>query len=258
MTNIVVDSMSNASDRGYRALADLAEAAQGLDYRVVGGHMVQLLLYVYPTELAVRRGTSDADGGINHMTAAGLSLHESLLNRGYSARSGNHYVRNTQNELMEVDLLVPGSPGPGRTELLGGRTFDAIPGLALALAAPAIELTVKARLLAGGEVEFTVPIPGIEIALIMKAMAMATRDAAKDLTDLCSLLEMAHEHMASLNWKLDKPDAVAKGHRKDGARALYNIVALADSGQIQPDPPRTAPARIAALIRKYVAEPPKG
>lgn len=34
---------SNAADLGLRALADLAEAAEGHDYRVVGGHMVHIL-----------------------------------------------------------------------------------------------------------------------------------------------------------------------------------------------------------------------
>lgn len=52
MTAINVISMSNAADLGYRALADVAAASEGIplaDYRIVGGHMVQMLMQVYPT-----------------------------------------------------------------------------------------------------------------------------------------------------------------------------------------------------------------
>jgi hypothetical protein len=253
---ISVDSISQASDLGYRALADLAAAAEGLDYRVVGGHMVQLLMYVYPCELAVRRGTSDADAGIDGLTAAGLELHHQLLARDYRATAGSHYVKGDDEELIEVDLLVPRTLNQ-RTEELGGRVFDAIPGLALALNQDPIDLSVLVRLLAGDELQFSVPIPGIEVALMMKALAMQTRSAKKDLTDLCSLLEMAHLHRASLNWKLDNPEAVAKGHRRDGARALYQIVDEVERGTIPDVPPRTPPARMAALIKRHVAAPPK-
>lgn len=253
---IVVDSVSQASDLGYRALADLAAAAAGLDYRVVGGHMVQLLMYVYPCELAVRRGTSDADAGIHGMTAAGLELHHQLLARDYKASAGSHYVKGEDDELIEVDLLVPRKLNE-RTEELGGRVFDAIPGLALALSQEPILLSVRARLLSGDELGFSVPVPGIEVALMMKALAMQTRSAQKDLTDVCSLLEMAHLHRASLDWKLDNPEVVAKGHRRDGARALHQIVNQVERGTIPAAPPRTPPARMAALIRRHVAVPPR-
>ncbi|WP_157731911.1 hypothetical protein [Arthrobacter sp. YN] len=218
--------------------------------------MVQLLMYVYPCELAVRRGTSDADAGIDGMTAAGLKLHHQLLARDYRATAGSHYVKGEDGELVEVDLLVPRTLN-ARTEELGGRTFDAIPGLGLALSQEPIDLSVVARLLAGGELKFSVPIPGIEVALIMKALAMQTRSAPKDLADLCSLLEMAHLHKASLDWKLDKEEAVLKGHRRDGARALHQIVAQVELGAVAHEPPRTPPPRMAALIKRHVAVPPK-
>ncbi|WP_041810966.1 hypothetical protein [Rhodococcus jostii] len=40
---------------GPSALADLAAAAAGKNYRIIGGHMVHILSHVYPTEAAVAR-----------------------------------------------------------------------------------------------------------------------------------------------------------------------------------------------------------
>jgi len=82
MKTINVISTSNAANLGYRALADVADAAAGLnygEYRIVGGHMVQLLFHVYPTETAMQRTTADADAGIKQATAAGQALHERIL-----------------------------------------------------------------------------------------------------------------------------------------------------------------------------------
>jgi hypothetical protein len=82
-------SMSNASDLEYLALADVVAA--GIDtatYRIVGGHMVQLLIHVYPTPEATERSTADADAGIKQATAVGQELHEHLLARGCTETSG--------------------------------------------------------------------------------------------------------------------------------------------------------------------------
>ncbi|MDR6438529.1 hypothetical protein J2790_003694 [Paenarthrobacter nicotinovorans] len=85
MSIINVISMSNASDLGYLALADVAAA--GIDtgtYRIVGGHMVQLLIHVYPTPEATERSTADADAGIKQATAVGQNLHAHLVAQGYT------------------------------------------------------------------------------------------------------------------------------------------------------------------------------
>ena len=68
MTEVVVNliSTSKASDNGYRALADLAAAATGMDYRIIGGHMVQILIHAFPTPKAVLRGTSRSTPELEH------------------------------------------------------------------------------------------------------------------------------------------------------------------------------------------------
>ncbi|HKU35047.1 MAG TPA: hypothetical protein VJP90_05810 [Paenarthrobacter sp.] len=157
MKAINVISTSNAADLGYKALADVAEAAQGLDheeYRIVGGHMVQLLLHVYPTAAAMQRSTADADAGIKQATAAGQALHWRLLDQGYEEAKGNHYIRRDNGQQTEIDLLVPRS-GTSKTEILNGRKFDAIPGLGFALSSTSY-LTVDAtvHLYGGGDLRF--------------------------------------------------------------------------------------------------------
>jgi len=67
---IHVISTSRAADLGYMALADVADAAQVRDYRIIGGHMVQLLLHAYPTPEAVERTTADADAGIERTNSS--------------------------------------------------------------------------------------------------------------------------------------------------------------------------------------------
>lgn len=148
MTSITVVSMSNAADLGYRAVADIA--ASGLDpiaYRIVGGHMVQLLIHVYPTPEAIERSTADADTGIDRAAAAGQDLHQHLLHNGYKDTAGNRYVKKSfDGGEMAVDLLIPHGI-VGKPEQVKGRGFDAIPGLGFALnASPIIvECTVCSK-----------------------------------------------------------------------------------------------------------------
>lgn len=266
MTAIKVISMSNAADLGYRALADVAQAAVGIphkNYRIVGGHMVQLLIHTYPTPGATERSTADADAGIDEAVAAGQDFHNQLLERGYEASKGNHYTRqNEDGGLIEVDLLIPhdgiGRPMRHATEV-NGRGFDAIPGLKFALAATPLLVDVKV-LLFGEKVDltFTVPVPDVEAALILKALAWKSRTTDKDLADISSLLEIAQLHKDALtNWGYADERLAATGQRKDAAKALHSIVEMAGRNRIKPLKGLSSPARLAALIREHIPAPPE-
>ncbi|MFJ4029432.1 hypothetical protein ACIPWF_19135 [Paenarthrobacter sp. NPDC089989] len=253
--------MSNAANLGYRALADIAEAAAGLDhdqYRIVGGHMVQLLLHVYPTDAAMQRSTADADAGIQRATAAGQALHDRLLVQGYEQAKGNHYIRRHADQQTEIDLLVPRS-GTGKTEILNGRRFDAIPGLGFALSSTSY-LTVEAtvQLFQGGSLRFTVPVPDVEAALILKALAWKSRKADKDLADISTLMEIVHEHKDALNkWGYSEDRLAATGSRKDAAAALHEIVAQAEARRIRAFKGLQSAAKLSLLIRKHIPVPAK-
>ena len=256
--DIVVTSTSNASDLGYRALADLSAAAEGLDYRVVGGHMVQLLLLAYPTPEAQKsvRATSDADAGIERPLAIGQDIHHRLLELGYTPQ-GNRYEKQTADssaDLLAVDLLVPRT-STEKTAILGDRAFDAIPGLNLAMAAEPTMIAAQVRLTRGQYLTFTVPVPNPESALVLKALAWKSRNAPKDLTDISSLLELAYLHSESLVWKLNHRDHIRKGDRRDAAHALTMLKTLLTEQRIPPAPSRSEPARMASLIHRLVLNP---
>lgn len=249
---------SNAADLGLRALADLAEAAEGHDYRVIGGHMVHILTQVYPTPDAVARVTADADAGIDTVVAGSDGLHESLLARGYELVEGNHYEApsGVENKPLEVDLLVPLTTGQRlETVVVGDRGFDAIPGLSLALNAEALDVTVHASLQSGDKLTFVVRLPDVEAAVVLKALAWQSRSADKDIGDLCSLLAIVHQHKDQLRtgWKLDQP---RKGSRGDAARALHNLLKMIDRQQRIGGLTMAAP-KLGALIRTHISEPPR-
>ncbi|WP_229568850.1 hypothetical protein [Rhodococcus sp. RDE2] len=254
MTEVDVIAASNAADRGLRALADLAAAARGSNYRVIGGHMVHLLARVYPASEAVARVTADADAGMDTVAAADTGLHDALVERGYRRVAGNHYeAPSGEGEPLAVDLLVPGTGGRGieRVEY-AGRGFDAIPGLNLALASEPVEVRVRAQLTTGRGLRFEVPIPDVEQAVVLKALSWRSRLAAKDVTDLCTLLVSAHEHREQLpGWRLDTP---LRGSRGDAAGALYELAAMIDRRR-QVEGLTISAERLSALIRTHVADP---
>lgn len=58
MTELILASTSRSEDAGYLVLADVASVAEGLDadYRLVGGHMVSILVALHKvTDVPSRR-----------------------------------------------------------------------------------------------------------------------------------------------------------------------------------------------------------
>lgn len=256
MIEITTHSVSNAEDLGYEALNDLATAAGESNYRVVGGHMVQMLLHVYPTPRAVMRTTGDADAGIERATAAGQDLHHALLAQGYIASAGNTYVKPDGESQRSVDLLVEHGT-PGKSVVINGRSFDPIPGLTLAIAAPPLLVKATVHLLSGGVRVFTIPLPDVECALVLKALSWKSRMAAKDAADICSLLEIALEHREKLYspWNMKDPVMAGMGTRKDAVAALHKMVPIIGRGALDLGPGKKATPRLAALIRQLIHDP---
>ena len=243
MADVPIVATSNAADLGYVALADLAAAAQGIEYRVVGGHMVQLLLHVFPAPDAHARFTADADAGVDRVAAVAAALQHGLIDRGYSADSGNRYTKpaGKDGQQLAVDVLVPYGE-VGDPVILGGRGFDAIPGLSLALVAKPIVVSADVRLRNGQRLLLTVPIPGVEAALVLKALAWNARTSPKDLTDIFNLLEITDAHRQSIgHWRLDDPTAISRGSLCEAAVALYRMVDLIDRGQLISRQPESNP-----------------
>lgn len=249
-------STSNASDLGFRALADLARAAEGIDadsedggYRVIGGHMVQLLIHAYPTPTLQIRGTADADAGVSLPIAAGKYLHYRLETLGYETVKGNRYGKDSDFGPLAVDLLVPfGRVGVPND--VGGRGFDSAPGLSMAISAKPVAIDAQVTLRDGNRIEFTVLTPDVEAAVVLKALAWSYRHADKDIADLHSLFEIVNHHRTAIGvWKLDQEGLTAT--RRDAVAALDRLVSAIERRRVDQGLFGSSAARFTALVRRY-------
>jgi hypothetical protein len=241
---------SRADDLAFRALADVARLTQGIDSRIVGGQMVGLLTIAYPTSAAVIRQTADADAAITTQVAASGRVHDLLTEAGYIATAGNSYEKRGQT----IDLLVPSDGDRFARHLHGGRGFDAAPALHLVLSATPILASVNVMLTDASSLAFEVRLPSVELAIVLKAGAYASRKSAKDITDLHNLLQVAQAYDPETygGWRLDVRGLT--GARGDAQRILNHIAdiarrtpAIRDAG--------VRPEVLSALIRSRVGAP---
>lgn len=222
---------SHADDLALRVLADVAQITQGEDARIVGGHMTALLLTAFPVAGVPARRTRDADAAITTELAGSGVLHDRLLALGYTDTAGNHYEREVPEladpdgppSFLQVDLLVPSFNGRFAPRRHGGRIFDAAPGLEPALLTPPILIHTGATLRDGTVLEFTVAVPPVEYAVVIKAIAYGARRAARDAEDLYRLLAIATAYPPQEigGWRLDGDDL--SGSRRDAAAHLHAL-----------------------------------
>ena len=248
MNDITYVSTSIAEDNGIRALVDVAVVARGTDYRVIGGHMVQLLALRYPTPNAHPRGTTDADAGLGNPQVTGPAIRRRLLELGYEAQHGNSYVLGAQ----AIDLLVTGDSS-GEPVEVENRSYDVAPGLLLAINTAPMVVAVAALTTTGEEFACDVQIPPVECALILKALVFRVRHEAKDLVDVQTLLEIVMEHRSALDWRMSEPDL--RGARLDAARELYALLPMLDRGTGISSAVDVDADRLAALIIYLVRNP---
>ena len=242
---------SRADDLSLRSLADVAELTSYDEARIIGGHMVSIWLAALPVPGVQDRRTNDADSAITTQLASAGVLHDGLLRMGYIDTSGNSYSRTIPGVGdLSVDLLVPSPDGRFRHERLGGRGFDAVPGLGTVLSAPAVAASISATLLDGSMLEFSARIPPLELAVVLKAYAWNSRHANKDVQDIYSMLEIAAHHPAASigGWKLKT--STPTGSRADAVSILARL-GRECRRRTWPDVPS---GRLAALIA-YLTTP---
>jgi hypothetical protein len=194
MPAVTLLATSRADDAGYRALNDVAQltAALGADYRVVGGQMTALLVTAFAATLAPRRATADADLGTEHHVIADPRLILKLQHLGYQDRpASNTFIRKLGDD-MEASIDILGPSGTTRLEsgVGGDITYDAIPGLQLALAREPVVVNVRAILTDGSELNMSLRLPDPLSALVLKSFAWESRYEPKDALDIWRLLEV--------------------------------------------------------------------
>ncbi len=250
---------SRADELSLRALADVAEITADQNVRIIGGQMASLLLTAFPVPGVPARRTRDADTAITTELAASGLLHHRLLARGYTASTGNSYSKPVPELVLpgapvpelSVDLLVPSLDGRFRPSKHGERAFDSAPGLAPALAADPITIETAATMLDGTVLEFVARVPTVELAVVIKAHAYASRKEDRDVEDIYRLLEIANTYPAEAigGWQLDQNNLRAS--RRDAAAHLHEL-ARRSRRLTRSDIPQ---ARLAALIAAHIAHP---
>jgi hypothetical protein len=248
---VVLPSTSRAQDLGYLALKDVDAITSGFeaDYRLVGGHMVALLIAAHDVIDAPERETADADLGADFEVVADPRLPEGLKVLGYARVAGNRFTRrpddDSDDELV-IDILAPSGTGLHEpNQEAGDLVVDAIPGLSYALAARPAPLKVQTTLTTGEELTMNVLLPNPLAALCLKLLAYNSRSAAKDAVDIWRLLEVAR--VAGVGHG-DWPDPNRpRGARGDALRQLWAFAAPGSRGLKQASADERTQARIRAL-----------
>lgn len=217
--------------------------------------MVQILLHLYPTPSAIERTTGDADAGLERAVVAGQGLQEALVKIGYSPTNANRYEMGDGSGARLIDILVDAGK-PGKPAMIEGKQFDHAPGLTLAMASPSLHVAVQVRLSDGAYLSFEVPVPRVETALVLKALAWQSRKADKDTADILTLLEITQEHKASFGeWLLQDPLSATRGTRKDAAEVLHQMAGYNDRRPLPFGAGRPGTPRLSALIRAHIFNP---
>jgi hypothetical protein len=245
-------STSPEDDAAFVALHDLAVILAGHDgTAVIGGHMVGLLTAAFPSEGLIVRRTNDADGGVPTLLAAEGTVQEELEAGGYVREAANRFVKPGHNPKPTIDLLVPAQTAQFRPVWLGERQIDSMPGLRFALLS-LLDVDVAATLREGAVLSFTVKVPTVEAAVILKAYAYSNRGAqtVKDLIDLSNLLHVLKQHGADAvgGWQLGAASLI--GSRLDAARILTALAVKLETGRVRNQ--ALNERELAFLIRRHV------
>ena len=254
---LVLASTSRAADGGYVALADLASIAAAMDakYRIVGGHMVTLLVAAHGVADQVPlRETADADFGALPQVIADPRLPEALHERHYAASgAANRFVRQQDDEYgrleIVIDVLAPSYQGRLLSnQRHGDLVVDEIPGLALALARPPTTVDLRVQLLSGRLVGMRLALPDLTSALCIKALAYRGRFADKDAVDLYRLMIAAY----AAGLRADSWPTTTTG--RDAAEVLEQFFARPGAAGLKQASRRPADqARMRAISRTVVA-----
>ncbi len=252
-----VVAVSRADELGYlgqRAVAYALEPED--DHRIIGGHMVRLLLEVYPTSRALPRSTLDADAAVGDIEVI-ESLSKGLESQEFVKAGGNVFRKDVgEHQPIEVNVLMPRldhSSGMRPRAVPGIGQVDSLPELHWALICDPLILDVAAVLRDGSRLTYTIRIPDLETAVVLKAHAWSARRMRtdKDLADLSTLFEIRHAH-EDVRWRLDEPDM--RSFRKDSAETLHDLAgAITRRSTAFPIPEGLDRKRLAALIHRYVA-----
>lgn len=195
-TAFEIRSRSRANDISLIALSDLSAAAHrtGLEHRVIGGQMVDLLVHYAGThDRVIDRATADADVGVPRTAIIAEQLQafaDALADRGYDQVAGDRFQRTRDRAI--IDVLASAVRTRRTTVRLGPIVATEAGGLTYALGQPPLNVTVNARLTDSSALDpFEVQLPQLRAAVSIKAHAWADRRHRNDAVDIARLLHAA-------------------------------------------------------------------
>lgn len=261
LPRLTVTARSFAEDAAYRATAALAQASDGIDWRLIGGMAVHLQVRRSATTDIDDRTTQDADGALRTTLAADRTIEvvtreatqvaDRLHAAGYVREAGNRFVLPSSDSAdPAIDLVGISTTGRVRSNRpIRGTDLvvDEFPGVGFAFGPaphqqPDIVL-LRTILLDGTHHEVTVPIANVMSLLILKADCLKSRSLDSDAVDIWRLLEVVESGDAS----------VLRPWPGDTLRILRQratqVARTAAQGHAQPD---LAQARVMALLARHV------
>jgi len=205
LSHIALAAGSVADDLGYIALADISRLlGTATDYRVIGGLMVTALAYRWDLGASLYRETLDADLGVPPVVARDLDLAGRLKAAGYRQVAGDRFEKpvpdipaglggtSASAYSAAIDVLVPAyASRPRQNVTVAPDLVTAeVPGLQIALARPAVELTLDLQRLNGDLTSVRLLFPDEVSALALKAFATTVRIKPTDIVDIWRCLEI--------------------------------------------------------------------
>ncbi len=206
LNHLVLDASSVTDDTGFVALGDLASIVGGdqADYRVIGGHMVTALVARWGLGADLYRETGDTDLGVPPFVVEDQHVIRRLKHLGYEPVAGNRFARPLDDvpaglandtgapPAATIDVLIPSYTSRFRQNRRVGDDLvtTEVPGLAIALQRPAVNLDLEMHRLNDTVVRASICFPDEVSAIVLKALATTVRSKATDVVDLWRCLEV--------------------------------------------------------------------
>lgn len=270
LTRLTLAATSVADDLGFVALSDLARALQtapAAKHCVIGGHMVTALVGRWGLGAQLYRETGDTDLGVPPAAIREQRVIERLEALGYTKVAGNRFARplddvpvrvgdDDSSHRAVIDVLVPTYTSRPRQDRRVGDALvtTEVPGLALALTRPAVNLEVAMRRLNGETLEAELAIADEVSALSLKALATTVRSKDTDVVDIWRCLEVAYA--AGIGATDFREERAAEGaavvRRLFEARAGAGMVAIVREQRLSDEVADERFTRIRALIERVL------
>ncbi len=267
LSHLVLAATSIADDLGFVAMADLSTALTEIDdveSRLIGGHMVTLLVQRWALGRELYRETQDTDVGIHPIAVKDGRLIELLKQRGYERTTGNTYAKNlddiparvegVETRSASIDLLVPAYTSRARDSVKVSEdlTTTEVPGLAESFIRPGIHISLELHRLNGDTLQAQLVLPDEASAIALKALAWRQRSAAKDAVDLWRTLEVAAVAGVSPGNFEDSTGEIVRGIAHQAFEQVNEgaMKALASAQSLGRDAAQERHTRVRALLRR--------